>query len=45
MNCCCDFFYDKLKDKNINRIVPDNYRDIRSQFEINDDPFENEEYD
>lgn len=35
----------KLKDKNINRIVPDNYRDIRSQFEINDDPFENEEYD
>lgn len=35
----------KLKDKNINRIVPENYKDIRAQFEINSDPIENEEYD
>lgn len=35
----------KIKDKNINRIVPDNYRDIRAKFEISDDPLENEEYD
>ena len=35
----------KLKDKNINRIVPDQYRDIRAQYEISNDPIENEEYD
>jgi len=35
----------KLKDKDISRITPDNYRDIRAQFEINNDPIENEEYD
>lgn len=35
----------KLKDKNINRIVPSQYSDIRAQYEINVDPIENEEYD
>lgn len=35
----------KLKDKNIYNITPDNYRDIRAQYEINNDPIENEEYD
>ena len=34
----------KLKDKNINRIVPSQYKDIRAQYEINNDPTENEEY-
>ena len=35
----------KMRDKNINRIVPDQYRDIRAQYEISNDPIENEEYD
>lgn len=35
----------KLKDTNINKIVPDMYRDIRAKYEINNDQMENEEYD
>ena len=35
----------KMKDKNICEILPNQYRDIRAQYEISDDPIENEEYD
>lgn len=35
----------KLLDKDISRILPSQYSDIRAQYEINDDPVENEEYD
>lgn len=35
----------KLRDKDICRIIPSQYSDIRAQYEINNDPVENEEYD
>ncbi len=35
----------KVREKDIIRILPDNYRDIRTRYEINNDPVENEEYD
>lgn len=35
----------KLGDKDISHILPSQYRDIRAQFEISNDPIENEEYD
>ena len=35
----------KLRDKDICKIIPSQYSDIRAQYGISDDPVENEEYD